>query len=177
MSDDKNEKRMLNEILPDPERAATELASGGPRKRTAEHLKRILTMSLVGAAGAIAPKGEATPVPRQQRQERPPFIVVDSLPPPPPPPPQPPKPGYLSITSTPVADITIDGKATGLKTPQVLELKPGTHTIKLTAGDLEDTFMIQIDAEKTRSEERKLQPKAPPAEPPAQQPTQPQEAK
>jgi hypothetical protein len=153
---DKNKKRLLNEVLPDPERAAAELSAGGPRKRTAEHLKRILTLSLMGAAGTMPHGTEAMPA-SKPRQERPPFRVVDSLPPPPVPP-TPPKPGYLSLKSNP--DITIDGKATGLKTPQLIELKPGTHTIKLTAGDFEQTFTVQIQPEQTRSEDRELKPPA-----------------
>jgi hypothetical protein len=161
--DKKDEKRLLNEILPDPERAAEELSSGGPRKRTAEHLKRILAMSLVGpvVAGSMAQDGKATQNPPPPPPRPPAFGVVDPVPPPPP---APPKPGYVSIKSTPVADIAIDGKATGLKTPQVIELKPGTHTIKLTAGDLEQTFTVQIDSEKTKSEDRNLQPPAEPKE-------------
>ena len=40
MSDD--EKKLQNEILPDPSQAETDLTAGGPRRRTIEHLKRIL---------------------------------------------------------------------------------------------------------------------------------------
>ena len=147
MSDGRNDKTLSNERLPDPRSAAEELAEGSPRQRTADHLKRILVTGMVLpiAAAAASCRG---------------YFVVD----PPPPPYIKPQPGALALKSTPVADIEIDGKPTGLKTPQTnIELAPGMHTIKLTSAEprLEQTFIVEIMSGKTISEDRDLRSPAP----------------
>jgi hypothetical protein len=73
--------------------------------------------------------------------------------------------GFLNVTSTPIADIEIDGKPTGLKTPQTrIELTPGMHTVKLTSAtpSLVETFTVQIRSGATQTEDRNLQPTANP---------------
>ncbi|RCV64226.1 CASH domain-dontaining protein [Methanophagales archaeon] len=47
--------------------------------------------------------------------------------------------GFLSITSTPAgADITLDGRPIGEKTPHSVPINPGTYTIKLTLSGYHD---------------------------------------
>jgi parallel beta-helix repeat protein len=47
--------------------------------------------------------------------------------------------GFLSVTSTPSgADIIIDGRSIGEKTPHSVPIDPGTHTIKLTLDGYQD---------------------------------------
>jgi hypothetical protein len=172
-----DEKSLSTERLPDPKSAAEELAAGGPRKRTADHLKRILraSLSLPLAAGLSSCKREVTPTTPQPAAA--PRSVNNSATPPgnsstinPPPPPPPPRGGtqalgFLNVTSTPIADIEIDGKPTGLKTPQTrIELTPGMHTVKLTSAtpSLVETFTVQIRSGATQTEDRNLQPTANP---------------
>jgi hypothetical protein len=65
--------------------------------------------------------------------------------------------GFLALKSTPAADIEIDGKSIGLKTPQdQIELRPGVHTIRLSADGLEETFQVEISSDNTLSLERTL---------------------
>ncbi|MGB3458852.1 MAG: PEGA domain-containing protein [Halobacteriota archaeon] len=54
--------------------------------------------------------------------------------------------GFLSVTSTPSgADITIDGRPIGEKTPHSMPLMPGSHTIKLTLAGYQDwTERVQV---------------------------------
>jgi len=47
--------------------------------------------------------------------------------------------GFLSVTSTPAgADIAIDGRPIGEKTPHLVPIDPGSHTIKLTLAGYQD---------------------------------------
>jgi len=59
--------------------------------------------------------------------------------------------GFLSVTSTPAgADIAIDGRPIGEKTPQTAPLMPGPHTIKLTLEGYQDwTEAVSVTAGKT----------------------------
>jgi hypothetical protein len=139
---DRDEKRLLNEILPAPLTANP--AEGDPRQRTTKHLKKILAVSLALPLAATTSCG---------------YLVVDPVPPPQV---RPGPPGVLALKSTPIAEIEIDGKPTGLQTPQdKIELPPGIHTIKLTAGNLQQTFTVEISTGATVSYERDLR-KPPP---------------
>jgi hypothetical protein len=182
---DENDKGMLNEILPDPTRGAEDLADGLPRRRTADHLRKILAAGLaLQLASDIAgcsspaptpPKPPAMAPPGQQPNTRnppaPPWLppngpgygVVDMLP-------NPsllPLGGFLSLTSTPVARITIDGRETGLDTPQAaIPLRPGRHRIRLDvpAEQMSRTFEVEIASGETLIEDRDLR-KMPPGPP------------
>jgi hypothetical protein len=60
--------------------------------------------------------------------------------------------GTLMLGSKPPCDIVIDGKSTGLKTPQrAMELAPGTHRVTLVNKELglEKNFKVKIAAGKT----------------------------
>jgi nitrous oxidase accessory protein len=59
--------------------------------------------------------------------------------------------GFLSVTSTPSgADIAIDGRPIGEKTPHTAPLMPGPHTIKLTLAGYQDwTEEIQVTSGET----------------------------
>ena len=60
--------------------------------------------------------------------------------------------GTLMLGSKPLCDIIVDGKPTGLKTPQrAMELEPGTHQIVLVNADLgvEKKFKVRIAPGKT----------------------------
>lgn len=63
-------------------------------------------------------------------------------------------PGVLMLAAKPPCDILIDGKNTGLKTPQrVLRLPPGKHKVTLIneEHDLRDSFRVSIQSgKKTR---------------------------
>ena len=85
MSGTSDDKRMLNEILPDPTRAAADEDAGGPRARTADHLKRILAASLtLKLATDAAACGHKPQIPEPPHQQPPPsYGVVDPVPPPP----------------------------------------------------------------------------------------------
>jgi hypothetical protein len=55
--------------------------------------------------------------------------------------------GALALNSTPACDITIDGKPTGLRTPQPkIKLDAGTHSVTLisSAFAIRETFSIEI---------------------------------
>ena len=137
-------KHLLNEVLPDPKNAGSDLAEGSPRSRTVKHLKRILATSLAVPLAAAVTSCHG-------------YVVVDPVPPPYIKPAE--GNGYLSLKSIPDADIEIDGKATGLRTPQPhIELSAGTHAIKLTSADgkLQQTFNVEISAGATTNEERIL---------------------
>jgi PEGA domain len=61
---ERDDKKMLNELLPDPKQAEEDLARGGPRDRTRAHLKRIVAAGLAMAAvggGAAARADTTTP--------------------------------------------------------------------------------------------------------------------
>jgi hypothetical protein len=171
---DGGDKGLLNEVLPDPRQAVDDLAAGGPRSRTAEHLKRILAAAGAGlaleAACVVHSDDAATqtkPIPQTAPQGDPP-------PPPPPPPPEPggygvvdpmpmpylepdTRPGTLKLESTPVARIFVDGVPTGRETPRALELPTGRHTISLKAkGRTTMTFTVDIAPGETISEKRQL---------------------
>lgn len=60
--------------------------------------------------------------------------------------------GTLMVGSKPPCDIRIDGKATGLTTPQRdIELSPGLHVVRLhnTELGIDETFRVRIEAGKT----------------------------
>jgi hypothetical protein len=137
---ERDPKRFLNEILPEPETAG-EVAGSEPRQRTQNHLKRILSLGLaLPLAANVSSCG---------------YLVVDPVPPPQVQPGQP--PGFLSLKSTPAADIEIDGKPTGIKTPQDrIELSPGIHTIRLATNNLQQSFTVEIKSGSTLSVNREL---------------------
>jgi len=107
-------KGLANEMLPDPSQAEDDLAAGGPRGRTIDHLKRILAaagagLALQGSAvlgaegsapsgGAARDKGSDTSGKGSPAADQPP-------PPPPPPPTLPPEPpGYGVVDPLPPSD-------------------------------------------------------------------------
>jgi hypothetical protein len=143
---DGHDKGLSNEKLPDPTRVEPSRVPDSPRTRTAEHLKQLLAagLALQLAAGAACRSTG--------------YLVVDPVPPPPPP--RNPAPtGFLALTSIPVADISIDGRPTGLKTPQMkIELTSGTHTITLAVSgtSLTQTFTVDITTGVTTTLERVL---------------------
>jgi hypothetical protein len=55
-------------------------------------------------------------------------------------------PGSLRVGSKPWTQIIVDGKETGLTTPQVLPLSPGLHRIKLVNPEygIEKSFTVEI---------------------------------
>jgi hypothetical protein len=60
--------------------------------------------------------------------------------------------GTLMLGSKPLCDIILDGKPTGLKTPQrAMELAPGTHSVVLVNAELgiEKKFKVKIAPGKT----------------------------
>lgn len=164
MTEHRDHKRLLNEVLPDSKRA-TEREGGTPRARTAEHLRRIMAAGLVlQLSGDLAGCGSADPPKPPEpavQQPQPPRVssgregeaspspgsvgygVVDALPPPTPPRAL----GFLHLESTPIANIIVDGRRTGLATPQTrLRLTAGSHEIRLEAedGGLVDRFTVEI---------------------------------
>ena len=71
--------------------------------------------------------------------------------------------GYLRIGSKPWARIIVDGKDTGLVTPQThLRLNAGTHKVTLTNPQfgVNDTFAIDVKAGQTETIVKDLRPKA-----------------
>ncbi len=96
--DRRERKGLANEILPDPSQAEQDLAAGGPRGRTVEHLKRILAAATLAfaAEGCTTPSGGApekkgsdpgsqgggppTPPPPPRLPEPAGYGVVDPLP-------------------------------------------------------------------------------------------------
>jgi hypothetical protein len=147
-------KRLLNEVLPDPE-CARHMNNENPRRRTIRHLKRILTTGIVLPVAACASEQVKSPAPPlKPSAPSPGYSVVDMLPIPTR---ETRAPGFLTLKSTPVADIAIDGEPTQLKTPQSnLPLPPGRHTIALSAGRLAQTFAVEIESGKTLSIDRDL---------------------
>ena len=59
--------------------------------------------------------------------------------------------GFISVTSTPSgADITLDGRPIGEKTPHSVPIDPGPHTIKLTLAGYQDwTKSVQVTGGET----------------------------
>ena len=59
-------------------------------------------------------------------------------------------PGHVSVTSTPWANIEIDGKAYGVTPKLKIKLKPGQHRLRLTPGDgnqqSEKVFPLKISS-------------------------------
>jgi hypothetical protein len=174
MSDEK--KRLLNEVLPDPTDGVDELERKGPRQRTSDHLKRLLAAA--GLALGAPAYGDATPPPQNKPGDTKPGDKKppDNKKPEPPPQPPPPRydvvdpvpapyiereeaPGFLKLTSKPVAEIFVDGTAHG-KTPQAkIKLTPGIHNVMLRANGREETFTVEIRSKQTTVEVRDLRPK------------------
>jgi hypothetical protein len=72
--------------------------------------------------------------------------------------------GYLTLSSTVPASIRVDGKDTGLKTPQTkMKLDPGAHTIALIDGQGRplETFVVNVAAGAVIEEARDPRPKPP----------------
>ena len=184
MTNQRDGKGLTNEILPDSTRAAEELAAGTPRGRTAAHLKRILAAGLflqlsgeIAGCGSSDPPRPKAPEPNVQKPATPTTPVPDAVVTPKPlepsgygvvdPLPQPSGPmlGTLDITSTPSANIIVDGRPTGLVTPQpVMLLVAGSHTIRLEAVSekLVQTFNVEIKAGATERVVRDLRSVPPP---------------
>ncbi len=63
------------------------------------------------------------------------------------------KPGYLIVVSRPPAQIFVDGKSTGRRTPvppsNPLSLSAGRHKITLEAGGKKHDFKVSIQAGQT----------------------------
>ena len=184
---DPDDKRLMNEVLPDPTRVA---GRGTPRERIADHMKRLLAAAGLALAPAIAladttvPDGKGNAKPPEQKkpdgdkkpdapQSDPPgYVVVDPVP-------EPyiekkGEPGFVRLSSKPSCAILIDGKDSGLKTPQrKLKLTPGVHTITLKppAGYDEENLSLDVRSGHTEvivKDLRESKPKAPPkpADPP-----------
>jgi hypothetical protein len=69
-----------------------------------------------------------------------------------PPPPKPAGEGYLRLGSKPWTFITVDGKDTGLHTPQTqMKLPAGSHRITLTNPqfNIKETFSVEVKAGET----------------------------
>ena len=123
----KKHKTFLGEKLPDPKLAFTELSDGGPRSRTAAHLKRILTASLSLPMAAGITIGAAS------------YQVVDPIPPP-------------AVLAQPIARIQvktpmrveIDGRSTAMASNSATTLGGGTHRIQVTSDSNSTTFAIDI---------------------------------
>ncbi|HZS36946.1 MAG TPA: hypothetical protein VFF06_08970 [Polyangia bacterium] len=187
-----DDKGLLNEVLPDPTRGAGE--RGTPRERTASHLNRLLAAAGLALAPGLAradntvpggggkPPGEAKPgkkpddakKPEEPKPEPPGYGVVDPIP-------EPyiekkAEPGFLRLSSKPSCAISIDGKATGLMTPQQkIKLSPGLHTITLNvpSSTQQENFTIEIRSNQTSVIVKDL---APPPKP-APKPPKPEPAK
>ena len=105
MSGDERDRRkgMANEILPDPSQAKHDLAEGGPRGRTIEHLKRILAAAaLTVAASGCTPSGGAADKKAGDAGTKEAAPDGRSVPPPPPQPPPPiVDPGYGVVDPLP----------------------------------------------------------------------------
>ena len=79
--------------------------------------------------------------------------------PPRPPPLQPSEPGTLRIVATPNCNIWVDGKPTGLRTPQVaIKLSAGRHKVTLANDEhgLKYTFPVTIKANQIDTEIKDL---------------------
>jgi hypothetical protein len=67
----------------------------------------------------------------------------------------PPPEGYLIASTTPWAQITIDGRPTGKMTPVTLQgriaLSPGVHTLAFTVGKRTHAFEVEVQAGQTLS--------------------------
>ena len=103
------------------------------------------------AEEAIAGGGEPKEQPRQPKDEG-----VDVKPPP-----AGAKVGYLRLNSKPWTRISIDGKDTGLTTPQTkISLPPGKHTITLVNNPfgIKHTFTVTIVAGETVTKVLDLRP-------------------
>jgi len=157
-------KGLTNEVLPDPEQAARDLAGGSPRDRTAAHLRRIVAAAAAAAlpfagGGALADnsvpggknndkKGTA----ESGRPSPPPDIgygVVDPMPPP-----------YvnkntgegaLRLDTTPSGcTVLVDGVKLREKTPvKKHKLSAGIHAISVTSpdGKLAKNATVQVKAD------------------------------
>ena len=155
-------KKLLNEVLPDPEQAQRDLKTGSPRERTSAHLRRIIAAAAALQLGtAVADnsvpgdKGkEGTKPPQEQKPpEKPPenpgYLVVDPVPP----------PyinknegeGYLRIESKPPgAEVLVDGENIG-KTPiKKYKVIPGSHaiTVQVPGGPVQN---VTVDVKKGKT--------------------------
>jgi serine/threonine protein kinase len=89
-----------------------------------------------------------TPAPRAERAAAPPAAPAGE--------------GYLRIGSQPWTSIFVDGKDTGLHTPQThIKLSAGTHKIQLTNPqfNVRDTFSIDVGAGETQTVTKNYRPK------------------
>jgi eukaryotic-like serine/threonine-protein kinase len=69
--------------------------------------------------------------------------------------------GYLRVGSKPWTNITVDGKDTGLHTPQTkIKLTPGSHRVTLTNPqfNIKETFSVEIKAGETETVIKDLRP-------------------
>ena len=123
-------KGLSNEKLPDPKSAPSELSKGGPRTRTAAHLKRIVAASLalpLAASTSLAQRG---------------FLVVD-----PAPPPQiiPVVSARFVVKSPEIVVVGINRQAPAPMTAgSPTALAAGTHRIELTSASNATSFTIEI---------------------------------
>ena len=183
------DKGLLNEVLPDPSLAG-DLKHGSPRERTARHLRQILAATAAGvsllASGNVAqgdnsipPPGGATkpdgkgakgvkpeqkkhpPIKEPEPPQKPPgYWVVDPMPP----------PariiegaGHLTLTSTPNAEIIIDGEASGTTPMLGFELASGHHVVELrpVGGGPSEVFAIELKKGESLTLKKDLRPKKP----------------
>ena len=194
--DDSNDKTLLSEQLPAPAplvNATPRQRTGEHLRRILAAAGIALNASGAAHADASLPppkkpgddkgdKKQVTAVPKKKKPKPhappvdPGYYVVDMLPEPAEiPPPVPPKPvqvqprefGWLSLTSNVAGTIRVDGKDTGLRTPQPrMELEPGVHAITLVddRGMPIESFTVTIAPNKETVERR--DPKPAPAKKP-----------
>lgn len=172
----KDDKGLLNEVLPDPTAAARDLARGTPRERTRKHLGRLLAAAGLALPFAAARADNSLP-PTQTGDKGKPTDGNKGKPPQPSPPPEPPgygvvnpmpppfierndKPGFLTLRTTPPLPITLDGVATGLKTPQQrMKLSPGPHTLTFTdSNGVAHNFSVVIRSGRVQSQSYDVRP-------------------
>ena len=160
----KDDKGMLNEILPDPKQAERDLARGSPRDRTAAHLRRIVAATaaaLLPLQGALADNSvpgdksqgrqeeghrraeasrQAAAGAAQLRRGRPDARAVRKR--------QRQDQSTLRVKPTTPAGATVllDGEDIGQKTPiKKFKLGVGLHSLTITSPDGKNTQNLSLD--------------------------------
>jgi hypothetical protein len=166
-----SDKKLLNEVLPDPQQAERDLRTGSPRDRTRAHLKRIVAAAAalqLGTAwadntipGGDKPKNDKGK--QTKKEPRPPdppsYGVVDPMPPP-----------YinrnegeafLTIESTPPgAHVLIDGANVGQTPVTKSRVSPGTHAITVT-NDFTNNKNVTVDVKRDKTVKQSFDLRAP----------------
>jgi hypothetical protein len=118
-----------------------------PRPPKEEHPK-------VAAKKNISDEDKDIPPPTAPKPEKPEKAVVEK-------PAAPAGDGFLRIGSKPWTNIAIDGKDTGLHTPQTkIKLPAGTHRVTLTNPqfNIKETFSVEIKPNETETAIKDLRP-------------------